>query len=76
MANDYNVYYNGIDWVSKRQGASRASSVHSTQKEAYDATRGYLLNSRGGDISIHRKDNNLIREKNTIGKRDPYPPKG
>lgn len=76
MSNDYNVYYDGTDWISKRQGASRASSRHETQREAYGASRGYLGNSTGGDISVHRKDNNQIREKNTIGRRDSFPPKG
>ena len=76
MSNDYDVYHDGQDWVSKKHGASRASSRHDTQKDAYDATRGYLERSGGGDVAIHRKDNNEIRDKNTIGKSDPHPPKG
>lgn len=76
MSNDYNVFHDGNDWVTKKQGASRASSRHDTQKDAYDAARGYLTNSGGGDVSVHRKDNNQIRDKNTIGKKDPFPPKG
>jgi len=35
-----------------------------------------MRKSGGGEVNIHRKDNNQIRDKNTIGKQDPYPPKG
>lgn len=76
MSNNYNVYHDGQDWVSKRQDASRVSSRHDTQKGAYDATRGYLQKSGGGDVSVHRKSDGVIRDKNTIGRADPHPPKG
>lgn len=76
MSNEYNVFHDGENWVSKKQGASRASSLHDTQAEAYAATKEYLMNSGGGDVSVHRKDNSQVRDKNTIGKKDPFPPKG
>lgn len=77
MSKDYNVFHDGDDWVVKGQDAQRASSRHETQKDAYDAAKGYLNNTPGGgDISIHRKDNNQIRDKNTINRKDPHPPKG
>jgi hypothetical protein len=63
---DYNVYKDGDDWVAKREDASRASSRHDTQAEAYDAARNYAGNGGGGDVSIHRADNGQIRDKNTI----------
>ncbi len=76
MAKDYNVYPKDGRWAVKAQGASRASSLHHTQREAYGAARGYVTNAGGGDISTHRKDTGVIREKNTIAKKDPFPPRG
>lgn len=62
---DYNVYKDGDAWVTKREDASRASSRHDTQADAYDAARGYAGNNGGGDVSVHGRDGK-IREKNTI----------
>jgi hypothetical protein len=62
---DYNVFKDGDDWVAKQQGASRASSRHDTQADAYNAARGYAANAGGGDVSIHGLDGR-IRDKNTI----------
>lgn len=73
---DYNVFKDGDDWVSKRAGASRASSRHDTQADAYDATRGYTANNGGGDVSVHGRDGQ-IRYKNTIAPgSDPRSTKG
>jgi hypothetical protein len=62
---DYNVFKDGDDWVAKREDASRASSRHNTQADAYDAARDYAGNNGGGDVSVHGRDGR-IREKNTI----------
>jgi hypothetical protein len=48
-----------------REGSSRASSIHDTQAEAFDAARGYLSRSGGGELKIHGKDNK-IGAKDTI----------
>lgn len=74
---DYHVQYDKDrgDWETRKAGASRASSRSETQGEAVsDANR--LAKNSGGEVNIHRKDNNQIRDKNTIGKKDPNPPKG
>ncbi|MCI5218523.1 MAG: DUF2188 domain-containing protein [Candidatus Electrothrix sp. Rat3] len=64
-------------WANKRHDATRPSSLHETQKEAYEAGRQNLINQGGGEIAIHRADNCQIREKNTISPgNDDYPPKG
>ena len=76
MTKDYNVFRTGGKWAAKLQGAERASSLHRTQREAYEAARNYADNAGGGEISTHRADNGQIRQKNTIGKRDPFPPRG
>ena len=62
-------------WVNKRLGASKASSVHDTQKEAEDAGRNMLRNQGGGEL-ITKGLNGKIRSKDTIKPgNDPLPPK-
>ena len=77
MAN-YNVTYDrdSGSWRAKQAGASRTVGDFDTQAEAAAAAKQRAINSGGGDVSIHRRDNNQIREKNTYGKSDPFPPKG
>jgi hypothetical protein len=68
---DYDVQYDkdSGDWSAKRAGAERAAGRYGTQAEAHDAARGFAERD-------HRKDNNQIRNTDTVGKKDPYPPKG
>jgi hypothetical protein len=75
---DYDVQYdkNSDDWGAKRAGAGRAAGRYGTQAEAHDAARGFAERSGGGEVRDHRKDNNRIRNTDTVGKKDPYPPKG
>lgn len=74
---DRNVYKRSDGkWVNKRQDATRASSVHNTQKAAVASARKHLNNQAGGEVTIHGVDGK-IRQKNTIAPgKDPYPPKG
>jgi hypothetical protein len=63
-------------WANKRDGASRATSLHKTQKQAVDAARQMLKESGGGELKIKGEDGQ-IRAKDTVAPaRDPYPPKG
>ena len=72
---DYDVTPNSNGgWDAKREGADRASSHHNRQGDAYDAARGYAINSGGGEVRIHGVDGR-IRNSNTIGKPDPFPPR-
>lgn len=75
---DYDVQYDMStgDWSAKRAGASRATARFRTQADADDAARGFAKNSGGGEVRVHRKDNNQIRNTDTIGKTDPFPPRG
>lgn len=75
---DYDVQYDkdSGDWSAKRAGAGRAAGRYGTQAEAHDAARGFAERSGGGDVRDHRKDNNRIWNTDTVGKKDPYPPKG
>lgn len=76
MTNSRSVYKreNG-SWVNKRDDASRAGSVHQTQKAAEDAARRMLQKSGGGELNTHGLDGR-IRSKDTIAPgNDPNPPK-
>ncbi len=73
--NDRNIYRTtGGVWANKRQGASRAAGLHSTQREAENAAREMLRNSGGGELITHGT-NGRIRSKDTIAKPDPNPPR-
>lgn len=76
---DYDVQYDKDtdDWSAKRAGASRAAGRYDTQADAHDAARRFAERSGGGgEVRDHREDNNEIRNTDTVGKKDPYPPKG
>jgi hypothetical protein len=76
MSNDDRTVFktkNG-DWANKRDGASKAASLHGTQQQAAYAAKKNLLNSGGGELKIKGLDGK-IRSKDTIGKPDPNPPK-
>jgi hypothetical protein len=61
-------------WQATTPGTSRPSSVTDTQAEARaDATR-FARGSGGGEVRIHGTDGR-IRNSNTIGKPDPFPPR-
>lgn len=60
-------------WAVKGEKAEKASSVHSTQREAIERGREIARN-QGTELFIHGRDGQ-IRERDTHGK-DPYPPKG
>ena len=62
---DRTIYKTDKGWVNKRNDADRATSIHDTQKDAYDAARRNLINQGGGDITIQGLDGKF-REKNTI----------
>ena len=72
---DRMVYRNSNgEWANKKQSASRASSVHRTQKEAENAARRMLNKSGGGELTTKGR-NGKIRSKDTIAPgNDPKPP--
>ncbi len=73
---DRTVYKNSDgNWINKRNDASRASSIHKTQKEAEKAAKQMLQNQGGGELTIKGIDGK-IRSKDTIPPgNDPNPPK-
>jgi hypothetical protein len=63
------------DWVNKRNVASKASSLHSTQGEAIREATEMLRNAGGGELSV-KGLNGKIRSKDTIAPgNDPNPPR-
>lgn len=60
-------------WAVKREGSSRATSIHSTQTAAWSEARRRARGS-GGEAFLQGRDGK-IRTRNTYGS-DPYPPKG
>jgi uncharacterized protein YdaT len=58
-------------WAVKREGAERASSVHSTQKEALEA--GRPIAEREKTELVTHGTNGKIRDSDSFGS-DPHPP--
>ncbi|GAO40407.1 hypothetical protein SCH01S_48_00650 [Sphingomonas changbaiensis NBRC 104936] len=75
MANDRNVWVVGSKdgWKVKREGASRASSAHRTQAEAWTEARKLAQQSRG-EAFLQGLDGR-IRERNSFG-NDPHSRRG
>jgi len=74
--NTYHVAPHGDQWEVKHAGATRATSLHATQKEAIAVAREHLHNSGGGELAIHGVDGE-IREKDTVAPgNDPRSSKG
>ena len=62
---DRTVYRRGDKWVNKRNGASRASSVHDNQKDA-DNTARQMLRNQGVRELTKMGRNGQTRSKDTI----------
>jgi len=69
---DIHVVPHKDGWATKREGAGRAGSVHSTQKAATERAREQAIRERS-EVVIHRKDG-TIRDSDSYG-NDPHPPK-
>lgn len=77
MANYHVMKRPDGNWEDKREGADRAAGVYDSQADAIGSARQHAQNSGGGEVKIHRADNNQIREAYTIPPaNDPYPPEG
>jgi hypothetical protein len=62
-------------WQNRRNSASRATSLHPTQKEAENAARLLLQKQGGGELTTLGVDGK-IRSKDTIPPgNDPNPPR-
>lgn len=62
-------------WAVKAPGASRASAVTPTQKQAEARAKEIVRNQGGGEVRIQGRDGK-IRDSDTVRKgRDPNPPR-
>lgn len=52
-------------WENKRNDASRAATVHNTQRAAQDAARDMLKKQGGGELTTKGVDGK-IRDKDTV----------
>lgn len=73
MANQH-VVKRGPDWAVRKEGATRDTAVTDTQAQAEKIAKQIATN-QGGDVITHGRDGK-IRDRNTYGKTDHYPPKG
>jgi len=62
----------GKGWATKKEGSSRAGSLHSTQQKAIERARDQAKRERT-EVVIHRPDGR-IRDSDSYG-NDPFPPK-
>lgn len=69
---DQHVVPHSDGWAVESEGASKATRVFDTQKEAIERAREIAQNQQS-EVVIHRKDG-TIRDKDSYG-NDPYPPK-
>ncbi len=62
-------------WAVKKPNAERASSVHSTQREAETRAKEIVENLGGGEVPIQGRDGQW-RDSDTVPPgNDPNPPK-
>jgi hypothetical protein len=71
MKHRVHVVPHGADWAVKREGNDRATSIHSTQREALDAGRPIAQRDKT-ELVTHRPDG-TIRNSDSFG-NDPNPP--
>lgn len=62
-------------WVNKRDDASRAGSVHDTQRDAIDAAKQMLQQGGGGELTVKGVDGKIRSKDSVGGGNDPHPPK-
>lgn len=70
---NYSIGPHDEGWQVKRDGTTRASSVHDTKADALDEGKR-LAKESGGELRIKGQDGR-IQNSNTYGPHDPCPPK-
>lgn len=70
----YDVSPRGEQWTVTRHGASRATAVLDTQKDAVAKATAFAKGQRESQVVVHGTDGR-IREERTYG-NDPFPPRG
>lgn len=59
-------------WAVRKEGSDRVTSIHPTQRDAFDRAREIAINQRT-EVVTHRPDGR-IRDSDSYG-NDPNPPK-
>jgi len=62
-------------WANKRNDADKASSLHDTQREAWDAARENLSNQGGGELTVMGRGGRIVSKDTIPPGHDPNPPK-
>ncbi len=72
--------YGSHSWHVTREGAERPAATERTQEEAEKRAHALILSSGGGELVTHTESGpdqpGVIRSKDTLGKKDPFPPRG
>jgi hypothetical protein len=68
------VVRHGSGWAARTPGAPRVGSTHRTQAAAERAAKSSARKAGGGEVVIHGR-NGRIRDSDTVGRRDPMPPR-
>lgn len=63
-------------WANKRNDATKATSIHDTQKEAQAAARAMLKKQGGGELTTMGVKGKIVGKDTIAPGRDTYPPKG
>ena len=69
---DIHVVPHEDGWATKKEGASRAGSVHDTKADALEQAREQAKREHV-ELVIHRQDG-TIQDSDSYG-RDPFPPR-
>src|SRR4030095_8979760 len=72
MAKNQHVVPHGEDWAVRREGATRSTSRHRTQKEAIEVARKIARKDRA-DVVIHSRGGR-VRDRDRYGS-DTNPPR-
>lgn len=73
---DLHVMPDGDGWKIVAPGQDAPVATTETQEDAITlATRMQYDDPDGGEVLIHGRDGS-IRERNTINRKDPFPPRG
>ena len=67
-------------WHVVKENSERASATAPTQAEAEKLAKELAISSGGGEVVVHTPSGpgvmGTIRDKDTVGKKDPFPPRG
>lgn len=67
MANYHVTNKKGQDrWNVQKEGATKASAIVDTQKEAEKLAKQFSANSGGGEVRIHKPNGGPIRDSDTV----------